>query len=353
MAETHGRHWRLDEIVARLGGELIGEAATLVSRVAPVDAAGIGCITFLTNPKYRQALSVTTASAVVLSPQSADLTTIPRIVHPNPYAYYARLVALLNPGPSFSPGAHPSAVVDSVVPSSVSIGANAVIGSGVVLGERVRIGAGCVLGDGVVIGEDSLLHPNVTIGPACSMGARTVIQSGAVIGGDGFGFAKDAGQWVKIPQVGRVVIGDDCEVGANTTIDRGALEDTVIGNDVKLDNQIQIAHNIRIGDHTAIAGCVGIAGSTTIGARCTIGGAAMIIGHLEIGDDVHVSAGTLIGKSLPNAGHYTGSFPMATHGDWLKNAAKLRHLDEMYRRLRELEKQIAVLSAASPSNSNQ
>ncbi|HET6719388.1 MAG TPA: UDP-3-O-(3-hydroxymyristoyl)glucosamine N-acyltransferase [Rhodocyclaceae bacterium] len=346
MAATSGRSWRLDQIVARLGGDLIGDPAVEVVQVAPVDGAGPGTITFLTNPKYRQALADTRASAVVLAPSAVELTGLPKIVHANPYAYYARLVALLNPPPAVVAGAHRSAVVDSVIPESVAVGANAVIGQGVTLGERVRIGAGCVVGDGASIGDDGLLHANVTIGAGCRLGARVVVQSGAVIGGDGFGFAKEAGQWVKIPQVGRVLIGDDVEVGANTTIDRGALEDTVIGNDVKLDNQIQIAHNVRIGDHTAIAGCVGIAGSTRIGCRCTIGGAAMIIGHLEIADDVHVSAGTLIGKNLPRPGHYTGSFPMESHDGWLKNAAKLRHLDDLYRKVRELEKQLLALNGA-------
>lgn len=353
MTAPSGRSWRLDEIVARLGGELLGEPSVLVSRVAPVDVAAPGCITFLTNPKYRKALADTAASAVVLAPSAVDLTDRPRIVHANPYAYYARLVALLNPAPPAEPGAHPSAVVMSPLPASVSVGPQAVIGQRVRIGERVRIGAGSVIGDDVVIGDDSLLHPRVTIASGCQVGARAVFQSGAVIGGDGFGFAREAGQWVKIPQVGRVVLGDDVEVGANTTIDRGALEDTVIGNDVKIDNQIQIAHNVRIGDHTAIAGCVGIAGSTKIGARCTIGGAAMIIGHLDIGDDVHVSAGTMIAKSLPEPGHYTGSFPMDTHDEWRRNAARIRHLDDLHRKVRELEKQLSTLIPASAAAKDQ
>ena len=346
MAESSRRGWRLDEIVARLGGELIGDPAAEVVQVAPVDKAGIGTITFLTNPKYRKALAETAASAVVLAPSAVGLTDLPKIVHANPYAYYARLVALLNPPKETVAGVHPSAVIDSPLPASVSVGAQVVIGQDVSIGERVRLGAGCVIGDGARIGDDGLFHANVTIGDGCVIGARVVVQSGAVIGADGFGFAKEAGQWVKIPQVGRVLIGDDVEIGANTTIDRGALEDTVIGNGVKLDNQIQVAHNVRIGDHTAIAGCVGIAGSTQIGSRCTIGGAAMIIGHLRIGDDVHVSAGTLIGKSLPRPGHYTGSFPMEAHDDWLKNAARIRHLDDMHRKVRDLEKQLLALKDA-------
>lgn len=347
MSAVSRRRWRLDEIVAHLGGELIGEPSVEVQQVAPVDAAGPGTITFLTNPKYRQALIDTAASAVVLAPSSVDLTNLPRIVHVNPYAYYARLVALLNPAAAVPHGAHVSAVLESAIPDSASIGANAVIGKHVSIGERVRIGAGCVIGDGASIGDDSLLHPNVTIASGCRLGARATVQSGAVIGSDGFGFAKENGQWVKIPQIGRVIIGDDVEIGANTAIDRGALEDTVIGNDVKLDNQIHMAHNVRIGDHTAIAGCVGIAGSTTIGRRCTVGGGALIVGHIRIGDDVHLSGGTVIGKSLTKPGLYTGIYPMETHEAWLKNAAKLRHLDDLHRKVREMEKQIAALAAAS------
>lgn len=338
MSMDAARAWRLEEIVNRLGGELRGDPATLIYRVSPIDSASAGAITFLTNPKYRATLATTGASAVVLAPESENATALPRIVHRNPYAYYARMTALLYPEISDPPGIHVSAVVDSELPASASVGANAVVGRNVEFGSRVRIGAGCVIGDNVSIGDDSVLHPAVTIGPRCRIGARAVIQSGAVIGGDGFGFARDDGRWVKIPQIGRVLIGDDVEIGANTTIDRGALDDTVIGNDVKLDNQIQIAHNVRIGDHSAIAGCVGIAGSTHIGSRCTIGGAAMIIGHLEIGDDVHVSAGTLVGKHLPRPGHYTGSFPIDDHDGWLKNASRIRHLDALHRRLRELEK---------------
>jgi UDP-3-O-[3-hydroxymyristoyl] glucosamine N-acyltransferase len=353
MADNERRPWRLDELVSRLGGELHGDPAIEVFQVASLASATAGSITFLSSERYRSSLAGTRASAVVLAPATAGLTTLPKIVHANPYAYYARLVALLNPFDRPSPGVHPSAVVDSEIPESVSVGANAVIGRRVLIGEGVCIAPGCILGDEVAIGADSYLHPNVTIAARCTLGARAVVQSGAVIGGDGFGFAKESGRWVKIPQIGRVVIGDDVEIGANTTIDRGALEDTVIGNDVKLDNQIQIAHNVRIGDHTAIAGCVGIAGSTSIGSRCTIGGAAMIIGHLEIVDDVHVSAGTLIGKDISRPGQYTGSFPMDVHQSWLKNAAKVRHLDEMHRKLRLLEKQVAVLDEALRSSKNQ
>ena len=337
--------WKLADIVAQLGGELRGDGTTIVSCVAPIERADANSITFLANQKLRHALEHTQAGAVVLSPALADATTLPCIVHPNPYAYYARLVGLLNPEVKPALGAHPSAVVESSIPDSVSVGPNAVVGKNVVLGERVRISAGSVIGDGVTIGDDGLIHPNVTVYRECRIGARVILHSGCVVGSDGFGFAKDGDHWVKIPQIGRVLLGDDVEIGANTTVDRGALDDTVIGNCVKLDNQIQIAHNIQIGDFTAIAGCAGIAGSTKIGSRCTIGGAAMIVGHIEIGDNVHISGGALVAKDIAKPGHYSGSFPIDDHAAWVRNAAQVRHLDQLHKRVRELEKQLAALRA--------
>ena len=341
---------RLDEIAARLGGDVLGDPATTVFQVAPIDAARPGTITFLANAKLRPALERTAASAVVLAPAMAEATTLPRIVVPNPYAYYARLVGLLNPEAIAPAGIHPSAVVQSDVPASVAIAPNAVVGQGVRLGENVRIGPGTVVGDGCTIGDDGVLHANVTVYPGCVIGKRVILHSGCVIGADGFGFAKDGDNWVKIPQIGRVVMGDDVEIGANTTVDRGALEDTVIGHQVKLDNQIQIAHNIRIGDYTAIAGCAGIAGSTKIGSKCTIGGAAMIVGHIEIGDNVHISGGALVAKDIAKPGHYSGSYPIDEHGEWVRNAAHIRSLDRMHKRIRELEKKLAALETPADKN---
>lgn len=346
--------WRRHELLAALGGEAHGDAPSgvAVRRVAPIERSAPDAISFVTGPKYLAALANTQAGMVVVPPSLRDAPTrAVRILHANPYAYYARLVGLIHAEPARPAGVHPSAVVDSPVPDSVTVGANAVIGQGVVFGERVAIGAGCVVGDGVHLGEETRLHANVTVYSGCSFGKRCIVHGGAVIGADGFGFAPENGAWVKIPQIGAVRIGDDVEIGANTTIDRGALEDTVIGNGVKLDNQIQIAHNVAIGDHSAMAGCVGVAGSTSIGQHCTIGGAAMIIGHLNIGDNVHVSAGTLIGKSLPNAGHYTGSFPMDRHEAWLKNAAQIRHLDALLKRVRTLEKKLANLTPSAAESS--
>lgn len=331
---------RLDEIVARLGGELRGDGSVLVSQVGTLSAAGDGNIAFLANPKYRKQLADTKASAVIVPPQAADDTALPRIVSTNSYAYYARVASLLNPGAKRPEGSHPSATVHSSVPASVSIGENVVIGDSVVLGENVVLYPGVVIGDGVSIGEDSILYPNVVVYRECVIGARAILHAGAVIGSDGFGFAKEGDRWLKIPQIGRVVIGDDVEIGANTSIDRGALDDTVIGNGVKLDNQIQIAHNCHIGENAAMAGCVGIAGSTKIGARCTVGGAGMIIGHLELADDVHISAGTMVTKSLSRPGQYTSIYPLEAHEDWLHNAAQLKRLSKLADRVAELEKRL-------------
>lgn len=338
---------RLEEIVSQLGGSLEGDGSVLVSQVASLASAGAGQIAFIVNPKYRQQLLSTRASAVIVSPQFAGDTALPRIVHQNAYAYYARVVALLNPQGSRPTGVHSSAVVRSKIPGSASIGENVVLGDNVVLGENVTLYPGCVIGDGVSIGDDSLIYPNVVIYGHCVIGRRAIIQAGAVIGSDGFGFAKDGERWLKIPQIGRVVIGDDVEIGANTSIDRGALDDTVIGHGVKLDNQIQIAHNVLIGEHTAMAGCVGIAGSVTIGRRCTVGGAGMISGHLELADDVHVSGGTLVAKSLLKAGQYTSVFPIQTHADWLHNAAQIKRLARLAERVTELEKKLELMENTS------
>lgn len=338
---------RLDEIVARLGGVLEGDGSVAVSQVGTLASAGPGQIAFLANPKYRQQLQTTRAAAVIVPPQFAADTSLPRIVHPNSYAYYARVVALLNPLPPRALGIHPTAVVHSTLPVSASIGENVVIGEDVVFGENVTVYPGCVIGDGVSVGEGSRLYPNVVIYRDCIVGQRAVIQAGAVIGGDGFGFAKEGERWIKIPQIGRVVIGDDVEIGANTSIDRGALDDTVIGDGVKIDNQIQIAHNVTIGDHSAMAGCVGIAGSTKIGRRCTVGGAGMIIGHLELADDVHVSAGSMVTKSLRKPGQYTSIFPLETHDAWLQNAAQIKRLAKLAERVAQLEKKLEEMEKTS------
>ena len=338
---------RLEEIVARLGGEIVGARDTVVCRIATLEAAGAGDLAFLANPKYRHQLRTTRAAAVIMAPPvDADLKAA--ILTPQPYLYYAKVAQWLNPESRPACGIHPSAVVEGLVAESASVGPNAWIARGAVVGEDVVIGANCSIAGDASVGDGSCLAANVVVNARCRIGARCLVHSGAVIGSDGFGFAREAdGSWVKIPQVGRVMIGDDVEIGAGTTIDRGALGDTVIGDGVKLDNQIQVGHNVQIGPHTAMAGCVGIAGSVVIGARCTVGGGAIILGHLRIADEVNISAGTLVAKSIPKAGSYSGTVPFLEHGEWLRNFARLRHLDAMADKIRALEQRLAELEKKS------
>jgi UDP-3-O-[3-hydroxymyristoyl] glucosamine N-acyltransferase len=303
----------LGQIASRLGGRVAGDPQTPIRQVGSLDHAAAGQITFLSSRKLAERLSQTRAAAVILAPENEGLTRLPRIVVDNPYAYFARVSQLFNPVLVQASGVHPSAVVSSSAR----------------LGKGVSVGAGCVIGDEVVVGDESCLYPRVVIYPKCSLGKRVVIHAGAVIGADGFGIAREEGRWVKIPQIGGVRIGDDVEIGANTTVDRGALDDTVIEEGVKIDNQVQVGHNVHIGAHSAVAGCVGIAGSARIGRHCTIGGAAMIHGHITIADHVHVSAGTLISRSLTKPGTYTGFYPFDEHEAWRRNAAQLRRLGRL------------------------
>jgi len=332
----------LRQIVDRLGGELVGQGSVRIIQVASLEKAQSGQISFLAQARNAAQLKTTAASAVIVGSDARDATELPRIVCSNPYVYYAAVTGLLNPSPKMSAGIHKSAVVDKSarIAKSAHIGAHAVIGKGVRIGTGCIIGAGCVLGENTSIGAETRLYPNATVYHGCKIGERCIIHAGAVIGSDGFGLANDQGVWKKIPQIGGVTIGDDVEIGANTTIDRGALEDTRIGNGSKLDNQIQIAHNVSIGEHTAIAACVGIAGSAKIGNHCALGGASMIYGHITIGDNINVSAGTLIMRSLEEPGTYTGVFPFASHQRWLKNAAHLRQLDELVKRVKTLESRL-------------
>lgn len=330
----------LAEIAARLGGDVLGEAQTRVSRVAPLTSAGVGEIAFLANRKYRAQLQTTQAAAVILGADAAEAFAGPRIVTANPYAYYARVAALLNPTEAGFSGVHPSAVIDSPVPSSAAIGPRVCIGKGVTLGENVVIHAGCVIGDGVCLGEASVLYPNVTIYHDCQIGQRAIIHSGAVIGADGFGFAPDGKEWVKIPQIGRVIIGDDVEIGANSAVDRGTLNDTVIGDGCKIDNLVHVAHNCRIGANSVLAGCTGIAGSTTLGEHCIVGGAGMISGHINLAPDTVISGGSLVMKDIRQPGVYTSVFPLDTHEEWLRNASHIRRLSKLADRISVLEKKL-------------
>ena len=349
------QHFTLQEIVASLGGELlVGKSSPnamplVVSRMASLAQAQPGSIAFFNDTKYTQSLQSTQASAVILRPEHQHLTSLPCILTDNPYAYFARLLALLNPPRAYQNQIHATAVLGQDVQhaSELTVAAQVCIGDRVVLGEGVRIGAGCVIEDDVIIGAHTVLEPRVVVKHGSQIGSHCHLFSGCIIGNDGFGYAEAQGEWVKIPQVGRVVIGDHVDIGANTTVDRGALDDTVIADGVKLDNLIQVAHNVRIGAHTVIAGCVGIAGSAVIGEHCKIGGAAMILGHLQIADGVTISPGSMIMRSIKQAGTYTALMPFQKHEDWLRTAANIRHLEQYQLKLKQLEQAISNIQRHS------
>lgn len=332
--------YRLAQIVERFGGEVLGNSRTQISQVATLEGATAEHISFLAQAKYRKLLAGTRASAVILTKADAGLSALPRIVCDDPYLYFAKVSALFNPPQAVKPGVHRTAVIErgTRIPASASIGAGAYIGRQVKLGKGVVIGPSCHIGDGVVLGAASRLHAHVIIYAGCRLGERALVHSGAVIGADGFGFAQEHGSWRKVPQLGKVLIGDDVEIGANTCIDRGALDDTVIEEGVKLDNLIQIGHNVHIGAHTAIAGCTGIAGSTRIGKRCMIGGGVGILGHLDIADRVTIHATALVTKSIRQAGTY-GGYPAEDSRSWARRVAVLRNLDSLRERLRQIEQQ--------------
>jgi UDP-3-O-[3-hydroxymyristoyl] glucosamine N-acyltransferase len=351
----------LDVLLSRINAQDVAweiisandSALPTIQGLSTLGAAGASDISFLANPSYQAQLSSTQAAAVIVAPEveqaltsQARLPSFARVVTANPYLLYARLAQWFERirQPVVAPGIHATAVVaaDAVIAAGVSIGPHCVVESGARVGANTALGPGCVMGAGSALGADSRLYARVTLYPGVTVGARALIHAGVVLGADGFGLVPDPslgkGGWGKIPQLGGLIIGDDVEIGANTTIDRGALEDTLIADGVKLDNQIMIAHNVRIGAHTAIAACVGIAGSTTIGQRCMIGGAAMISGHLTLTDDVHISGGTVIGSNISTAGRYTGVYPCASHQDWQRNAAVIQQLGQLRRRVRALEK---------------
>jgi UDP-3-O-[3-hydroxymyristoyl] glucosamine N-acyltransferase len=336
---------RLGDIAAMFGGEVIGDPQVPISQVATLRGAAPGGIAFLAQSRHRSELALTQASAVIVGAADRDATALPRIVCTDPYPYFARVSALFNPPAPIVPGVHASAVVagDASVAPTARIDAGCVVGSRARVGDGASLGAGCIVGEGASIGPDVRLHPRVTVYAGCEIGARSIVHSGAVIGADGFGFAPEGGRWLKIPQVGRVRVGADVEIGANTTIDRGAIEDTVIEDGVKLDNQIQIGHNCRVGAHTAIAGCVGIAGSTTIGRHCMIGGAAMIGGHLTIADRVIVAGSTVVTKSIDAPGTYLSVIPAEEAREWRRIVAHLRGLARVTGRLRDLERRLRHL----------
>lgn len=331
----------LGEVAAAVGAELCGgDIALSVKGVATLQNAGPEQISFLTNLRYRRFLRKTRAGAVILSPREADLCKVPVLLSNNPQVTYARVAALFMPQLKAASGIHPSAWVSPTaqVAKSAWIGPQCTVEAGAVIESGVFVGPNCVVGEGVWIGEESHLVANVTLCYGARLGQRVLVHPGAVIGSDGFGLANEDGCWIKIPQLGSVHIGDDVEIGANTTIDRGALEDTVIEEGVKLDNQIQVAHNVHIGAHTALAGCVGIAGSVRIGRYCTLGGGVGIAGHLEIADNVHITGMSLVTKSITEPGVYSSGLAVEPNRAWNKISARLRQLDELARRLQALGK---------------
>lgn len=329
----------LGELADRYGCELDGDSVTVVDRVATLAGAGAGAVSFLANPHFRSQLKGTRAAAVILEERHRANCPVASLVSSNPYATYARVAALLHPARDVEAGVHATATIaaDALVAVSASVGPNVVVGSASVVGERAMLGAGSVIGANVRIGADSRLLARVTVLDGVTVGARCVIHPGVVIGSDGFGFAEDDGEWVKVPQLGGVRIGDDVEIGANTTIDRGTIENTVIEDGVKLDNLVQIAHNVRVGAHTAMAAMSGAAGSTRIGRRCKVGGGVVMINHLEICDDVMFTFRSVVTKSVREPGVYGGSLRAEEVQRWRKSAARFRQLDALAERLRAIE----------------
>ncbi len=345
----------LAELVALFGGELAGRQPVRIRRLASLASAQADDLSFLSAARHRSAATRTQAGAVVVSRDLLDALPpgVGAIVVENPYAHFARIARWFEARASQRSnrvGIHPTATVSSEAKlgARVFVGAHAVVSADAIIGDDVMIEAQCFIGDGAQIGAGTRLHPAVRVLDDCTLGERCIVHSGTVIGSDGFGFAQDQGHWEKIPQLGAVRIGNDVEIGANCTIDRGALDDTEIDDGCKLDNLIQIAHNVRIGKHSALAGCVGVAGSAVIGSRCMIGGGAGILGHLQICDDVVVSAMSLVTRSIRKPGFYTGVFPMMPNAGWERAAATVRQLPGLRDRVRALEQ--AMRNAETGSN---
>ncbi len=333
---------KLSDLAMACQAELRGDPGYEIDRVATIETAGPHDITFLANEKYIGKLTSTRAGAVILSRDDCGNFSGNVLVSDNPRLCCTRAVQSLHPAEMPLKGCHPTAAIDpgASVAADVSVGANAVIESGAKVDSGVVIGAGGYIGRDASIGSGSWLHAHVSVGRGCIIGRGCILHYGAVIGSDGFGYARDGATWVKTPQVGRAVLGDDVEIGANTTVDRGALDDTLIGRGVKLDNLIQIGHNVVIGEDTAIAACTAIAGSTHIGKRCTIAGQVGIVGHIQIADDVVITGATVVTHTTREPGTYSSGSPLEPYARWLKNAVRMRQLDEMARRLRALEQKI-------------
>jgi UDP-3-O-[3-hydroxymyristoyl] glucosamine N-acyltransferase len=333
-----GPAFELTDLAARFGLEVRGDPNTRIHGVGTLEGAGAGQLAFLANPAYRKQLPDTRAGAVVLRAADAPACPVPCLVAKDPYAAFALLAALFEAPPANTPGVHASAVVEAgaQVAPSASIGALCFVAASARIGANAALGPGCVVGEDCDVGDDCQLVARVTLVARVRLGRRVRVHPGAVLGAEGFGLAMAEGQWLKVPQLGGVRVGDDCEIGANTTIDRGAIEDTVLEEDVRLDNQIQVGHNVRIGAHTAMAGCVAIAGSTRIGRYCLIGGGAGFVGHIEVGDRVTVGARSLVTHSLAGPGEYNSGTPLQPTRQWRRNAARFKQLDELARKISHL-----------------
>jgi UDP-3-O-[3-hydroxymyristoyl] glucosamine N-acyltransferase len=345
---------QLGQLAEFLGATLRGPAEKEITGLATLQEAGPGQVSFLANPQYRKFLATTHAAAVLLKPADAEGYAGDALLIADPYLAYARISHLFDPKPKAAAGIHPTAVVaeDAFVDAAASVGPYAVIESGARIAAGVTIGAHCFIGARSTIGEGGWLAPRVTLYHDVRIGQRVVIQSGAVLGGEGFGFANEKGVWQKIAQIGGVTIGDDVEIGVNTAIDRGAMDDTRIGNGVKLDNQIQIAHNVQVGDHTAMAACVGISGSARIGKHCMLAGGVGLVGHIEICDGVFITGMTMVTRSITEPGSYSSGTAMQPAAEWRKSAARIRQLDDMARRLQQLEKIVEAVTSGGKASSD-
>jgi UDP-3-O-[3-hydroxymyristoyl] glucosamine N-acyltransferase len=337
----------LAALVEKFGGQLFNFETQdkLVYRLATLEHGTVDDLGFIAQSKYIKPAQSSQCGVLIVAPVDAAAfmaaTAILWVVE-NPYAIYAKVsnfFATLS-APLSITSIHSSAVISEFasVDPTASVGPNVVVESGAKIGANARLMANVFVGFDAVVGNDTVLHPGVVVYHQCNIGERNIIHSSTVIGSDGFGFAKENGQWVKIAQLGSVVIGDDVEIGSNCSIDRGAIEDTVIGRGVKIDNLVQIAHNVQIGDGTAIAGCVGIAGSAIIGKNCAFGGSAGVLGHLEICDNVIVSSMSLVTRSIKQPGFYSGVFPLQDNAEWERVAVSLKQLPQLRQRLRELER---------------
>ncbi len=342
------------EIVDQLGGEVVGNPTITVTGVGSIQNACSGQLTFFSDAKFVSYIPRSEASVVVVTAENADKfgQAMTKIIVENPHLYFAQTLNLLFSNFNVARGVDATASISdtAVLGIDVAVGSQVVVEDGAEIGEAAVLGSRVYVGKDAKIGRNTILHPGAIVLDGCEIGENCVIHSGSVIGGDGFGYVHDNDQWIKVPQVGRVLIKDNCEIGCNTTIDRGAIDDTVIGAGVKIDNQVQIGHNCMVGDNTIISGCVGIAGSVVIGKNCRIGGAAMFTGHLSVCDNVDISAGSLVSKSILNSGRYTSVYPLSEHGAWKKNASAIRHLSELNSRIKKLE---VLLSKASSEGDSQ